>query len=108
MPNTTSFQERVYATLRTVPRGTVTTYADLAAATGSSARAIGQAMRHNPYAPRVPCHRVVASDGRIGGFDGQTRGKKIAEKILLLKKEGVTVENGKIADFGKVRYRWRR
>lgn len=107
-PTTSNFQERVYAALRQVPRGKVTTYADLAHAVGIHApRAIGQAMRTNPYAPDVPCHRVVASDGTIGGFGGQTKGKRIAEKILLLKKEGVTVEGRTIIHFDKVRYRWK-
>jgi len=107
MGNTTPFQERVYAKLRQVPRGKVTTYGDLAKAVGiGSAQAIGQAMRHNPYAPAVPCHRVVASDGTIGGFGGARRGKKIREKILLLTKEGVMTRNNAIIDFWKVRYRW--
>ena len=46
-------------------------------------------MRNNPYAPDVPCHRVVASDGTIGGFKGKTAGKTIQEKIALLRSEGV-------------------
>jgi methylated-DNA-[protein]-cysteine S-methyltransferase len=107
MGETTSFQERVYAKLRQVPRGKVTTYGDLAKAVRmSSAQAIGQAMRHNPYAPDVPCHRVVASDGTIGGFSGARRGKKIREKILLLATEGVMVRENTIVDFEKIRYRW--
>ncbi len=111
----TEFQERVYAKLRTLPKGKVTTYADLAAALRTSSRAIGQAMRRNPYAPTVPCHRVVASDGTIGGFKGETAGKTIAEKIRLLENENVHSGGARtrtgtteilITDFEKIRHRW--
>lgn len=107
MPNTTNFQERVYNALRKVPRGKITTYSDLAHTCHTSPRAIGQAMRTNPYAPEVPCHRVVASDGTIGGFGGETTGKKITEKILLLKKEGVTLKGKTIINFKNRRYQWK-
>jgi methylated-DNA-[protein]-cysteine S-methyltransferase len=94
---TTAFQERVYSYLvKHVPAGKVTTYGAIAKALNTSARAVGQAMRHNPYAPRVPCHRVVASGGGLGGFGGKTSGKNIARKIEMLRKEGVKIENGKI------------
>jgi methylated-DNA-[protein]-cysteine S-methyltransferase len=99
---TTPFQERVYAKLLEVPRGKVTTYGELARALGSAPRAVGQALRANPYAPRVPCHRVVASDGRIGGFRGETAGADIRDKVALLRKEGILVEEGRVAHFGHV------
>jgi len=99
---TTTFQERVYAKLTQVPRGKVTTYKQLAQAVDcGSAQAIGQALRCNPYAPKVPCHRVVASDGSVGGFSGHRTGPAIQKKILLLKKEGVRVEKGLVMDFAK-------
>ena len=82
--------------LRKIPRGKVTTYGELARATKSSARAIGQVMRNNKYADTCPCYKVVASDGSIGGYDGAVAGKKIAKKIALLKKDGIVVNNGKI------------
>ncbi len=104
---TTEFQERVYAKLRRVPAGKVTTYGDLAAACGTGARAVGQALRCNPYAPDVPCHLVVAADGRIGGFGGEGRGEKIREKVRLLKEEGIEIIAGVIVHFAQVRYRWR-
>jgi methylated-DNA-[protein]-cysteine S-methyltransferase len=103
MVETTAFQERVYAALKQVPKGKVTTYGDIAQRCKTSPRAIGAAMRSNPYAPQVPCHRVVASDGTIGGFCGQRSGKKIKEKSALLKEEGVDVRNGNIVDFKRVR-----
>lgn len=82
--------------LRKVPRGKVTTYGALARATGSSPRAIGSVMRSNPRPDLYPCYKVVASDGSIGGYAGCVKGKKIAEKISLLKKDGIKIVNGKI------------
>ena len=97
-----TFSERAYELLKKVPRGRVTTYKELAHALNTKAyRAIGQAMRNNPYAPKVPCHRVVASDGSIGGFSGKKSGKAIQEKIEMLKKEGIVFEKNKIKNFEK-------
>ncbi|SHN91579.1 MGMT family protein, partial [bacterium endosymbiont of Bathymodiolus sp. 5 South] len=59
--------------------------------------AVGSAMNKNPFAPEVPCHRVVKSNGELGGFADD-----IAVKIKRLQKEGVLVENGKIIDFKKI------
>ena len=99
----TVFQEKIYAALRKVPAGKVITYAGLGKLVGSKAfRAVGMAMRCNPYAPVVPCHRVVCSDGSLGGFKGKTSGKEINEKITLLASEGVSVVEGKIVDFEDV------
>ena len=92
----TPFQNRVYEVLKKVPRGKVTTYGAIARKLKSSPRAIGQALRVNPFAPRVPCHRVIRSDGSIGGFKGKTIGKAIQEKIRLLRKEGVVVGNNRV------------
>ena len=97
-----TFSERVYAQLRLVSRGKVTTYKALAEKLGTKAyRAVGQTMKNNPYAPEVPCHRVVRSDGSVGGFMGKTSGKEIARKIALLKGEGVEVNFGKVVDFNE-------
>jgi methylated-DNA-[protein]-cysteine S-methyltransferase len=86
--------------LKTVPAGRVTTYKLLAHAAGTrSYRAVGQILKRNPDAPKTPCHRVVASDGSVGGFMGKTTGKSIQKKILLLRKEGIAVINNKIVDF---------
>jgi methylated-DNA-[protein]-cysteine S-methyltransferase len=104
----TNFYERVYAKLKEVPKGYVTTYKELSKALNTKAyRAVGNAMRHNPYAPVVPCHRVVRSDGTIGGFNGKTKGKEIDNKIKLLKNEGVIVKDNKIVDFNKILYKFR-
>ena len=90
-----SFSERVYALCARVPRGRVTTYQAIALALGMKAyQAVGQALHRNPYAPQVPCHRVVASGGRIGGF---AAGPK--RKIALLKQEGVMFKDGRVVGF---------
>jgi methylated-DNA-[protein]-cysteine S-methyltransferase len=95
----TKFQSRVYEALRLVPRGYVTTYKALADAIGcKSPRAVGQALKHNPYAPEVPCHRVIATDLSIGGFHGNREGRWIARKRQLLQHEGVELVDGHLAD----------
>lgn len=82
------FQRRVYLALLDVPKGTVITYGDLARRIGCrSAQAVGQALKCNPFAPAVPCHRVVASDGGLGGYCGERSGEMIERKLELLKKE---------------------
>lgn len=105
----TSFMQRTYELLRQVPKGRVTTYKELAHASGTKAyRAVGHAMRHNPYSfidcedknQQIPCHRVVATNGAIGGFMGKTTGKAIDLKVALLEQEGINVENAKVIDFG--------
>lgn len=96
----TPLQEKTYQLLKTVPAGRVTTYKALATALGTkSYRAIGQFMKHNPYAPAVPCHRVIASDGTIGGFNGG-----ITKKILLLQSEGIQITRKRIQNFQKIAF----
>jgi methylated-DNA-[protein]-cysteine S-methyltransferase len=93
------FARRVYAALRKVPAGRVITYAALGRRIGCrSPRAIGQALRANPFAPQVPCHRVIASDLTPGGFNGETRGPQLARKLRLLATEGIVFKNGRLAD----------
>lgn len=102
-----SFSERVYALVRSVPKGKVTTYRDVAYAMNTGAcRMVGQALKRNPYAPAVPCHRVVASNGAIGGFFGETAGPMIERKIAMLKAEGVIVKGGKVVDFERRRHKF--
>ena len=86
----TVFAGRVYEIVRGIPAGCVATYGAVAAAIGSgSARAVGQALRKNPFAPEVPCHRVVRSDGATGGFFGETSEGAVQGKRRLLENEGV-------------------
>lgn len=94
----TKFQKRVYVLVKKVPKGKVTTYSAIAKKLKSSPRAVGQALKVNPYAPQVPCHRVINSDGIIGGFKGKIKGKAIKDKIALLKKEGIIIKNNKVKE----------
>src|SRR5436309_15422271 len=87
-----SFNEKVWAVCARVPKGKVTTYAAIARKLGTVAyRAVGNAMNKNPYSPRVPCHRVVGSDGSLTGFAAGLEKKK-----RLLKAEGVAFLKGKV------------
>jgi len=88
-----------YAVVRQIPRGRISTYGSIAIALGDkrAARAVGRMLHHNIYAPEVPCHRVVMSDGGIGGF-----GTGVDNKIRLLSEEGVVVKEGKIVDFDRL------
>jgi methylated-DNA-[protein]-cysteine S-methyltransferase len=87
-----SFDEKCYSVLRKVPRGKVTTYREIARALHSKAyRAVGNAMNRNPYAPQVPCHRVVCSDGSIGGFASGAK-----NKAKMLGKEGIEIIKNRI------------
>jgi len=93
-----NFNEKVWKLCKKIPKGKVTTYKIIAAAMGNKAyRAVGNALNKNPYAPIVPCHRVVGSDGSLVGF---AHGLKA--KTRLLQKEGIKVKNGKIKNFEKV------
>ena len=90
--------EYTYDLLRQVPRGMVTTYGALAEALGAreAARLVGEYMARNPYAPEVPCHRVVHSDGRVGRFSAPGGSER---KIELLAQEGVEVRDGRVVGF---------
>jgi len=86
----TKFQIRVWSYLKKIPRGNVRTYSQVAKAIGKplAVRAVANAIGKNPNAPKIPCHRVIRSDGSLGGYSGKggTRTKK-----LMLKKEGITL-----------------
>ena len=84
----TEFQRRVYLALLDVPCGQTITYGELARRIGCrSAQAVGQALKRNPFAPAVPCHRVVAADGSLGGYNGKRDGDEIERKRRLLDDE---------------------
>ena len=98
----TEFEQRVYKVTRTIPKGKVTTYKLIANAIGSRAyQAVGKALSVNPYPGQLdgdtPCHRVIASDGHIGGFFGATDDTAVARKRALLESEGVVVVRDKVA-----------
>ena len=81
----TKFEERVYAVVRRIPKGQTRSYRWVAERLGNPglARAVGNALNRNPYAPHVPCHRVVKADGSLGGYAGGP-----ARKRRLLQREG--------------------
>lgn len=82
------FREKVYEIAKQIPKGKVATYGQIAKFAGRprAARAVGYFMRTNPYAPVVPCHRVVGADGKLIGFSA---GEGLKTKKEMLIKEGV-------------------
>ncbi len=95
-------QQKVWKLMKEIPKGKVTTYKILAEKLNTKAyRAVGNACHNNPYFPEVPCHRVINSNGEIGGFASGAE-----NKIKLLEKEGIKIKNGKIIDFKKLLYKF--
>ena len=86
----TKFQQKVWQYLKSIPSGKVKTYKQVAIAIKSpkSARAVANACGKNPYAPKIPCHRVIRSDGRLGGYSGKGG---IRKKLELLRSEKVKI-----------------
>jgi O-6-methylguanine DNA methyltransferase len=99
MQSIPDFRKRVFELISMVPKGKVTSYGEIAKTLGSLkySRAVGKACNKSPGMPKVPCHRVIMSNGCIGGF---AYGKKAKEK--LLEDEGVKVKFGKVQNFEKV------
>ncbi|MCC6579444.1 MAG: MGMT family protein [Phycisphaeraceae bacterium] len=95
-----NFHEKVWALTARIPQGKVATYGQIAAALGTrAARAVGQALHHNPYAPQVPCHRVVASTGHLNGF-----AEGLDAKRKLLRAEGVAFRDDDHVDLSACRF----
>ncbi|MDP2973972.1 MAG: MGMT family protein [Candidatus Diapherotrites archaeon] len=94
----TDFDSAIWNLLRRIPKGKVTTYERIAIALGkpNAARAVGNACNRNPFALKVPCHRVVCSNAGIGGY---SKGAK--RKIALLKSEGIRIKNNKVLLFSE-------
>ena len=92
---------KVYRKLLHVPKGKVTTYRELANAVGlkNGQRTIGMIMKKNPFPVIIPCHRVVKSDGKIGGY---VYGKSVKSKMLT--NEGIKIKDGEIIDFDKAKF----
>ena len=88
----TPFQEKIYKVVKEIPRGGVLTYKQVARAAGypRAFRAVGNTLNKN-INTKVPCHRVVKSDGRVGGYR-----EGISRKVCLLKKEGVLIKNRRV------------
>tara|TARA_B100000029_G_scaffold262650_1_gene258786 strand:- start:989 stop:1291 length:303 start_codon:yes stop_codon:yes gene_type:complete len=96
----TNFNQKCYELISKIPSGRVVTYKQIANRLNMQAyRAVGNAMANNPNPIIVPCHRVIKSDGSIGGY---TLG--IKKKINLLINEGIMIKKGRILDFEKYIY----
>jgi len=98
-----NLDEKIYKKLLQVPKGQITTYGELAKAVGlkNGQRVVGKVMNKNPYPVIIPCHRVVMSTGKIGGY---AFGKNI--KTNMLNDEGIKIQNGKIVDLENKIYRF--
>ena len=98
-----NLEEKIYKKLLDVPKGQITTYGELAKAVGlkNGQRVVGRVMNKNPYPVIIPCHRVVMSTGKIGGY---AYGEDIKEKML--NDEGIEISNGKIINLENKIYRF--
>ena len=87
----TKFQIKVWKYLKTIKKGSVLTYSDVAKGINKpkAVRAVANAIGKNPYAPKIPCHRVIRSDGSLGGYSGKGG---ISKKRQLLKSEKVFIK----------------
>jgi methylated-DNA-[protein]-cysteine S-methyltransferase len=86
------FNQRVWKVCKRIPKGKISTYKEIAKSLNTKAyRAVGNALNKNPHAPIVPCHRVINSDGKVGGFASGSK-----KKIAILRKEGIEIRNNKI------------
>ena len=87
----TKFQLKVWNYLKKIPKGKVKTYMDIAKAIGKplAVRAVANAIGQNPYPPKIPCHRVIRSDGSLGGYSGKGG---VQKKRKLLETEGVFIK----------------
>ena len=98
-----NLDEKIYKKLLQVPKGQITTYGELAKAVGlkNGQRAVGKMMNKNPYPVIIPCHRVVMSTGKIGGY---AYGENV--KTKMLNDEGIEIQNGEIIDLKNKIYRF--
>ena len=98
-----NFNKRCYEKLLLIPEGMISTYAEIAKSLDSKAyRAVGNAMANNPHLISVPCHRIIRSDGSLGGY-----ALGINKKIQLLEKEGIKIKNNKVIDFKNKLYQFK-
>lgn len=104
IPETKLPLAELWKLLKKIPKGKVSTYKAVAKKLNlKNPRNVGWMLRNNPYAPLVPCHRIIASSGHIGGFCGTSAGKEITRKIKLLKSEGIEFsKTNRISDPGKI------
>jgi O-6-methylguanine DNA methyltransferase len=98
-----TFRDKVYDITKCIPPGSVATYGQIAALAGSpgASRAVGMCMKQNPNAPIIPCHRVVAADGKLTGYSAK---EGLKTKLKMLIAEGV-IFNGDKVDLEKSLWR---
>ena len=98
-----NIQQKIYKKLLEVPKGQITTYGELAKSVGlkNGQRAVGKIMNKNPYPVIIPCHRVVMSTGKIGGY---AYGEHV--KTKMLSDEGIKIQNSKVVDLENIIYRF--
>ncbi len=98
-----NLEQKIYKKLLEVPKGQITTYGELAKAVGlkNGQRIVGKIMNKNPYPVIIPCHRVVMSTGKIGGYAYEEH-----IKIKFLNDEGIQIKNGQITDLKNRIYRF--
>ncbi|AYV78595.1 MAG: hypothetical protein Edafosvirus19_22 [Edafosvirus sp.] len=101
------FAQKVYDVTKQIPKGKITTYKLIAIAIGKpgASVAVGTALANNPFAPKIPCHRVISSNYSIGGYFGtkDISSTNIQNKIKLLKKEGIEFEDFELKKSAKYR-----
>jgi len=97
-PEVSDFDRQVYAVIRQVPRGRLATYGQVARVLGrpGAARAVGNALHKNPWAPDIPCHRIIKANGDIGGY---VQGRQV--KTSLLASEGINIKDGQVINFNR-------
>lgn len=93
------FEQKILEKVKKIPRGKVTTYKELARAVGcdKASRAVGNALNKNLKLITIPCHRIVRSDGQVGGYKNG-----VASKKKILAQEGVLIRNNRVIDFNKI------
>jgi len=99
-----NFQDKVLSLVKKIPKGKISTYKEIGKALhrrGQVYRAVGRALHDNKFPVVIPCHRVVASDGNVGGY---SRG--VRKKIALLKKECIQIKKNKIINFKEKLFRF--
>ena len=96
------FNEQVWELCKSIPKGKISTYKEVAIALNTKAyRAVGNALNKNPYAPVVPCHRIINSRGHLHGFASGLKNKQ-----KLLEKEGIKIKDNKVLNFEKVLFKF--
>lgn len=104
MREITFFQDLVYKATKKIPKGKVSTYTIIASYIGhpKAQRAVGSALNKNPYAPYIPCHRVIRSDGNLGGF-----AFGVEKKIAILEEEGISIFANKVLNFKDILFEFK-